>query len=99
MSKIVDESILFFSRVREESEKTFFCKTRFSGDSLATGMSCEFESRDNCQAKLSFLSCSALAVVALQFLACFTRVAFWQVASRESLTRSSCENLSECSHT
>ena len=32
-----------YSRVREECEKTFFCKTRFSGDSLATGMSCEVE--------------------------------------------------------
>ena len=33
-----------YSRVREECEKTFFCKTRFSGDSLAIGMSCEVES-------------------------------------------------------
>ena len=76
MSKIVDESILFFSRVsfskfslklsifhgyksiynrvREECEKTFFCKTGCSNDSLTIGMSREFELRDNCQAKLSF---------------------------------------------
>ena len=33
-----------YSRVCEECEKTFFCKTRFSGDSLAIGMSCEVES-------------------------------------------------------
>ena len=67
--KIVDESILLFSkvslskfslealyiswykgiysRVREECEKSFFFKTRCFGDSLATGMSCEFESRNN----------------------------------------------------
>ena len=65
MSKIVDESILFFfflgfisqnslwklsmfcgyksiySRICEECEKLFFCKTRSYGDSLATGKSCE----------------------------------------------------------
>ena len=39
-----------------------------------------------------FLSYSAPTIVTLQFLACFTRVAFWQGASRESLVRSSCEN-------
>ena len=32
-----------YSRVREEYEKTFFCKTGCSGNSLATGKSCEFE--------------------------------------------------------
>ena len=32
-----------YSRVREECEKTFFCKTGCSGNSLATGMSREFE--------------------------------------------------------
>ena len=88
-----------YSRVREEREKTFFCKTGCSGDSLAKGMSREFESRNNWQARLSFLSCSAPAVVTLQLSACFTRVAFWRVNSRESLARSSRENPLECTHT
>ena len=70
-----------YSRVYEECEETFFYKTGCSGDSLATRMSCEFESRDNYQARLSFLSYSDLTVVTLQLPACFTRVAFWRVAS------------------
>ena len=41
---------------------------------------------------MSFLSCSAPTVVILQLPACFTHVAFWRVASRESLVRSSREN-------
>ena len=41
------------------------------------------ESRVNCKAKLYFLSCSALAVMTLQFPACFARVALWWLASRE----------------
>ena len=68
--KIVDESILFFSRVfslKILSENSlhfvsirvfivgyvknvkghFFCKTGCSGESLMTGMSREFESRNN----------------------------------------------------
>ena len=59
---------------------------------LATGMSHEFESWDNCQTRLYFLSCSAPTIMFLQFSAYFTHVAFWQVASRESLARSSHEN-------
>ena len=77
-----------YSRVHEEYEKSFFCKTEHSGDSLASGMSCELTARPNCQ----FLSCSAPIVVTLQLLACFTRVAFWPVASRKSFTRFNCEN-------
>ena len=37
-----------YSRVREECEKTFFCKTGCSGDSLATGMSREITARLDC---------------------------------------------------
>ena len=33
-----------YNRVHEECEKTFFCKTGYYGDSLATGMSRKFES-------------------------------------------------------
>ena len=40
----------------------------------------------------NFLSCNALTVMTLQLPAFFTRVAFWRVASRESLTRSSRKN-------
>ena len=115
--KIVDESILLFSRVslskfsvealyiswykgiysrvREECEKSFFCKTGCSGDSLAIGMSPEITVRPDCH----FLSYSALIFVTLQLSAYFTRVAFWRVASCKSLARSSRENSLECSHT
>ena len=50
-----------YNRVCEECEKSFFCKTEHSGDSLASGMSCELTARPNCQ----FLSCSAPIVVTL----------------------------------
>ena len=59
---------------------------------LVTGTSCEFESQVNCQARLYFLSCSALVAMTLQPLTWFTHVAFWRVASRLSLARSSHEN-------
>ena len=39
-----------------------------------------------------FLSSSALAIMTLQLSTCFTHVAFWWVASCESLSRSSREN-------
>ena len=83
MSKIVDESIFFFSRVslwklstfrgykgiysrvREKCEKLFFYKIGYSSDLLATGMSHEFEPRNNCQVRLSFLSYSAPAIVTI----------------------------------
>ena len=84
-----------YSRVREEYEKTFFCKTGCLGDSLAIGMSREITTKPDCH----FLSYCAPTVVTLQLLACFTLVAFWRVASCESLARSSHENLSKCSHT
>ena len=54
---------------------------------LATRMSCKFEPRDNCQARLYFLSCSAPAVVTLQLPACFTRVTLWWLASHDSVSR------------
>ena len=77
-----------YSRVREECEKSFFYKIGHSSNSLSSGMSCELTARPDCQ----FLSCSALAVVTLQLSTCFACVAFWQVASRKSLARSSIEN-------
>ena len=60
-----------------------------------TSLSREITAKPDCP----FLSCSAPAIVTLQLSACFTRVAFWRVASHESLTRSSCENLFECLQT
>ena len=36
-----------YSRACEECEKSFFCKTGVSGDSLVTGASCEFQSQNN----------------------------------------------------
>ena len=68
-----------YSRVHEEFEKTFFCKIGCSGDSPATKMSREFELRDNYQARLSFLSYGAPAVVTFQLLACFTHVHFGEL--------------------
>ena len=55
---------------------------------LCDWASCELTARPDCQ----FLSCSAPAVVTLQLPTCFACVAFWQVASRKSLARSSIEN-------
>ena len=49
-------------------------------------------SRVNFQASLYFLFYNAPAIMTLQLLVCFTRMAIWQVANRESLARSSCEN-------
>ena len=81
-----------YNRVREECEKTLFLQNKtFWRLILAIGTSRKFELRVNCQAKLYFLSCNALAVVTLQFPTCFTRMAFWRVASPQSLTRSSHE--------
>lgn len=84
-----------YSRVREKCEKTFFCKIECSGDSLATRMSREITTRPDCL----FLSCSVPVVMTLQLPACFTRIAFWRVVSRESLSGSNRKNLSECLHT
>ena len=42
-------------------------------------LSRELTTRPDCQ----FLSCSALAIVTLYLLACFTRVAFWRVAQKK----------------
>ena len=82
-----------YSSVREECEISFFLHNRaFQRLSLASGISREFESRDNCHARLYFLSCSVPAIVTLPFPACFTHVAFWRVASPESLARSNREN-------
>ena len=57
-----------------ECEKSFFSKIRCTGESLMTGMSCEFQLPDNRMAKLYFLSCSDSAVLTLQLSACFTHV-------------------------
>ena len=51
--------------------------------SLVSDMSCELIAKPDCQ----FLSYSAPAVMTLHLHACFTHVAFWRVASHESLVR------------
>ena len=77
--------------------KVIFLQNRaFCWFTLAIGMSREFELRVNCQARLYFLSCSTLVVMTLQLLACFTRVALWQLASCESVARSNRETYLEC---
>ena len=84
---------VIYSRERDECEKSFFYKIEHFGDSLVSGISCEFKLRVNCQARLSiFFFYSAPTIVTFQFPACFTRVAFWQVASCESIARSNREN-------
>ena len=37
-----------YSKVYEECEKSFFCKTGYSGNLLVTGMSRKFELQTNC---------------------------------------------------
>ena len=90
MCKFVDESFLFFSQnslqnlstfhgyksiySEKECEKSLFSKTMCTGESLATWMSCEFQSPDNRMAKPYFLSCSGLAVLTLQLPTCSTHV-------------------------
>ena len=76
-----------YSRICEECEKSFFCKTVCSSNSLATGMSPIASLSHEIQTVL-FLSCSAPTVVTLQLPAWFTRVVCWRVISLESLTRS-----------
>ena len=83
--KILDESILFISRV---SLKIFSRSSlHFVGirefivgyekeceKSLTTGMSCKFQSLENKMARMYFLSCSDPAVLTLQLSTCSTRV-------------------------
>ena len=57
-----------------ECEKSVFSKTGYIGESLTTGMSCEFQSLDNRKARLYFLSCSDSAVLTLQLSTCSTHV-------------------------
>ena len=65
---------IFIVGYEMEYEKSVFSKTGCTGKSLATRMSCEFQSPDNRKAKLYFLSCSDPVVLTLHLLACFTRV-------------------------
>ena len=103
MSKIVNESILVFSlkilfgsSLHFVSIRVFIVmyvrnvKSQFSAKQgiLATWPRNSSRSRDNKLVRLSFLSCSVPTIVTLQLPACFTCVAFWRVASCESLTRS-----------
>ena len=77
---------VFIVGYEKECEKSFFSKTRCTGESLAIGMSHEFQSLDNRMARLYFLSCSDPTVLAFQLLAYFTRATFRQVTTRQSVT-------------
>ena len=57
-----------------EYEKSVFSKIGYTGESLATGMSREFQSPDNRKGRLYFLSCSDPTVLTFQLPTCFTRV-------------------------
>ena len=78
-----------------EYEKSVFSKTGCTGKSLATGMSCEFQSPDNRKARLYFLSYSDPAVLILRLLACSKRVTH---SSESPLARFSCELPLDCIH-
>ena len=62
--------------------KVIFLQNRaFWRLTLVTGMSNEFESWVNYQTRLYFLSYITSAIVTFQLPACFTRMAFWRIAS------------------
>ena len=65
---------VFIMGYEMECEKSFFSKIRCTGESLVTGMSCEFQSPDNRMARLNFLSCSDPAVLTLQLPTYITRM-------------------------
>ena len=54
---------VFIVEYEMECEKSVFSKTGCTGESLATGMSCKFQSPNNRKARLYFLSCSDLVVL------------------------------------
>jgi len=88
-----------YSRVCEECDKSFFCKTGGSGDSLLRlGQVASFSRKIMDWPDYLFLPCSAPTVMTLQLPTCFTRVALWGVISRESFVSSSCENALDCTH-
>ena len=64
---------VFILRYEKECEKSFFCKTGCTGESLTT-TSREFQSLVNRMARLYFFSYSDPAILTLQLPACFTCV-------------------------
>ena len=111
--KIVDESILFYSRVSlskfslealllswvwgvfilgwewNVKSQVFFSKQGW----LVAWLSHEIQPQDNWMTSCPILSCSALASITLQLLACLVRVQLLAACSRESPARSSRESL------
>ena len=65
---------VFIVGYEKEGEKSFFNKTRCTGESLLIGISHEFQSLDNRMVRLYFLFCGDLAILTLQLPACSTRV-------------------------
>ena len=112
--KIVDESILFYSRVslkilsrnslsfvgirgiytgvRMECEESGFSKQGW----LAAWLSREIQPRDNRTASCPILSCSALASMTLQLLACLAHALLLAAWNHKSPVRSSRESLFSC---
>ena len=78
--------------VRKECETSGFSKQGW----LAAWLSREFQPRDNRKASCPILSCSALANMMLQLLACLARVLLLAACSRESPARSSRKTLFSC---
>ena len=79
--------------VCEKCEKSFFCKTRHSGHSLSrlewvVSLNHETTARSDC----TFCPVVLQLSWPFSFLTYFKRVAFWRVASCESLAKSRCEN-------
>ena len=78
-----------YTRVRMECEESGFSKQGW----LAAWVSHEFQPRGNWTTSCPILSCSALAGVTLQLLACLAHKQLLAACSRESLARSSRESL------
>ena len=60
--------------MKQNVKSQFSAKQCALASHFTTGMSCEFQSPVNRNARLYFLSCSDLAVLTLQLPACSTRV-------------------------
>ena len=78
-----------YTGVRMKCEELGFSKQGF----LVAWLSREFQPRGNWTASCPILSCSALAGMTLQLLACLARVRLLAACNRESPARFSCESL------
>ena len=97
-----------YTGVRMECEESGFSNRAGWRLGLATWLSCEFQPRGNWMASLYFLSCSALAGMTLQLLACLARVQFLatckpratrEIQSRVPVSLHNLEHFFKLSHT